>query len=101
MRNSIIFSVLENQPLIKDVRDGVIYGIANNYQGTLKVANPATILKGVPTDDTVGEWAFDTDLIERLKHCATTEIVDVQLASYQNIIKTKKMRNIAEYTDTE
>ena len=77
-------SVLENQPLIKDVRDGVIYGIANNYQGTLKVASPATILKGVPTDDTVGEWAFDDDLIERLKHCATTEIVDVQLASYQN-----------------
>ncbi len=77
-------NVLENQPLIKDVRDGVIYGIANNYQGTLKVANPATVLKGVPTDDTVGTWAFDDDLIERLKHCATTEIVDVQLASYQN-----------------
>ena len=76
--------VLENQPTESDVRDGVIYGIANNYQGTLKVANPATVLKGVPTDDTVGEWAFDDDLIERLKHCATTEIVDVQLASYQN-----------------
>ena len=77
-------TVLENPPVIKDVRDGTIYGIANNYQGTLKVASPATILKGVPTDDTVGEWAFDDDLIERLKHCATTEIVDVQLASYQN-----------------
>lgn len=77
-------NVLENQPTESDVRDGVIYGIANNYQGTLKVANPATVLKGVPTDDTVGEWEFDDDLIERLKHCATTEIVDVQLASYQN-----------------
>lgn len=71
-------------PLSRDVRKDTTFGSNDELVGTLAVAPPETVNLGVPTDDTVGTWAFDDDLIERLKHCATTEIVDVQLASYQN-----------------
>lgn len=70
-------------PLSRDVRKDTTFGSNDELVGTLAVAPPETVNLGVPTDDTVGTWAFDDDLIERLKHCATTEIVDVQLASYQ------------------
>lgn len=76
-------STLENPPATTDVRSGVVYGIGDAYTGTLAVPPAESVVKNVPVDDTVGEWEFDDDLIERLKHCATTEIVDVQLASYQ------------------
>ncbi len=71
-------------PLSRDVRKDTIFGANNELIGTLAVPPSESVVKNVPTDDTVGEWAFDDDLIERLRHCATTEIVDVQLASYQN-----------------
>ena len=77
-------STLENPPATTDVRSGVVYGIGDAYTGTLAVPPVESVVKNVPVDDTVGEWEFDDNLIERLKHCATTEIVDVQLASYQN-----------------
>ena len=70
-------------PLSRDVRKDTTFGSNDELIGTLTVAPPESVVKNVPTDDTVGEWEFDYDLIERLKHCATTEIVDVQLASYQ------------------
>ena len=69
-------------PLSRDVRKDTIFGPNDELTGTLAVSPPKSVVKNVPTDDTVGEWEFDTGLIERLKHCATTEIVDVQLASY-------------------
>jgi hypothetical protein len=71
-------------PLNRDVRKDTIFGSNGELIGTLAVPPPESVVKNVPTDDTVGEWEFDDDLIERLRHCATTEIVDVQLASYQN-----------------
>ena len=71
-------------PLSRDVRKDTIFGSNDELIGTLAVPPSESVVKNVPTDDTVGEWEFDDDLIERLKHCATTEIVDVQLASYQN-----------------
>jgi hypothetical protein len=72
-----------NYPVESDVRDGTVYGIADAYEGSLIVPDPAVVVKGVPTDDTVGTWAFDSDLIERLKVCSTVEITGEQIASYE------------------
>jgi len=76
-------STLENPPATTDVRSGVVYGIGDAYEGTLAVPPPESVVKNVPVDDTVGTWAFDDDLILRLKKCSTTEEVDMEL------IKTK------------
>ena len=75
--------VLENPPAESDVRAGTVYGIGDTYEGSLIVPDPAVVVKGVPTDDTVGTWAFDDDLIERLKVCSTVEITGAQMASYE------------------
>lgn len=74
--------VLENPPATTDVRSGIVYGIANNYTGTLAVPPAESVVKNVPTDDTVGSWAFDATLITRLERCATTGEVDSTVAAY-------------------
>jgi len=76
-------NALENPPAESDVRAGTVYGIGDTYEGSLIVPDPAVVVKGVPTDDTVGTWAFDDDLIERLKVCSTVEITGAQMASYE------------------
>ena len=75
-------STLENPPATTDVRSGVVYGIGDAYTGTLVVPPAESVVKNVPVDDTVGTWAFDDDLISRLKKCATTEEVDSTVAAY-------------------
>ena len=47
-------STLENPPATTDVRSGVVYGIGDAYEGTLAVPPPESVVKNVPTDDTVG-----------------------------------------------
>jgi len=75
-------STLENPPATTDVRSGVVYGIGDAYTGTLVVPPTESVVKNVPVDDTVGTWAFDDDLILRLKKCATTGEVDSTVAAY-------------------
>jgi hypothetical protein len=75
-------STLENPPAETDVRSGIVYGIGDVYEGTLAVPPPATVNLGVPTDDTVGTWAFDDELILRLSHCATVESTGSQVAGF-------------------
>lgn len=72
-------------PAPSNVRQGVLYDPNSGTTGTLIVANPATILKGVPTDNTVGTYEStpadfiaalkSDDLGTRLENCATAEIV--------------------------
>ena len=75
-------NVLENPPAATDVRSGVVYGIGDAYTGTCAVPPHESVVKNVPVDDTVGTWAFDDDLILRLKKCATTGEVDSTVAAY-------------------
>lgn len=65
---------------VTDTRDGVVY--ANGTKtGTLKVPAPSLVVKDVPTDDTVGSWAFDNDLITRLNNVVTEDYLTTQLGS--------------------
>ena len=75
-------STLENPPAITDVRSGVVYGIGDAYEGTCAVPPAESVVQNVPTDNTVGTWAFDTDLILRLSHCATVESTGSQVAGF-------------------
>lgn len=47
-------STLENPPAETDVRSGVVYGPDDEFEGTLAVPPPESVVKNVPTDDTVG-----------------------------------------------
>lgn len=74
-------------PAEEDVREGTIYGPADELEGTLIVADPGNVRKGVPTDDTVGtadltaEDLLNTinssslDVAVRMRNCATPDIV--------------------------
>lgn len=44
----------QGQPAINNVRSGTVYGANSEYTGTLTMAIPANVRKGVPTDATVG-----------------------------------------------
>jgi hypothetical protein len=44
----------QGQPAINNVRSGTVYGANSEYTGTLIMAIPANVRKGVPTDATVG-----------------------------------------------
>lgn len=69
-------------PLPADVRSGVIYDPSSGTTGTCAVPNAADVVRGVPVDNTVGTWAFDTELITRLQNCSTVAITGQQIASY-------------------
>ncbi len=79
-------------PIEADVRKDTIYGPNDEFEGTLIVANPATVLKGIPTDNTVGTYESTPadfiaalkadDLGKRLGKCATTEELDSTVASF-------------------
>lgn len=73
---------LENPPSETDVRSGVVYGIGNNYEGKAYIPPRESVVKNVPVDNTVGTWAFDTELITRLQQCSTVPITGQQIASY-------------------
>lgn len=63
-----------------DTRDGVTY--ANGTRtGTLKVAPPSLVVKDVPTDNTVGSWAFTSDIITRLENIVTENYLNTQLGN--------------------
>lgn len=54
--NALILSnYFPETPAPADVREGVVYGVSDELEGTLIVPNPATVSLGIPTDDTVGE----------------------------------------------
>lgn len=44
----------QGQPAINNVRSGTVYGTNSEYTGTLIMALPANVRKGVPTDATIG-----------------------------------------------
>jgi hypothetical protein len=81
-------------PAEADVRDGTIYGASNELTGTLIMAVPSNVRKGVPTDATIGtadltaqdiftEIANSSDPIAiRLRNTATVQTTGAQLASY-------------------
>lgn len=73
---------LENPPAETDVRSGVVYGIGDAYEGTCAVPAATEVVKGVPIDNTIGTWAFDTELITRLQQCSTVAITGQQIASH-------------------
>jgi len=60
-------------PAPANVRTAITYGPVSEYTGTLAVPPPESVVKNVPVDDTVGTWAFDDDLIERLSKVGTIE----------------------------
>ncbi|GIV51058.1 MAG: hypothetical protein KatS3mg038_1579 [Candidatus Kapaibacterium sp.] len=55
--NKLIFetNINANQANPADVRQGVVYGPAGEYTGTLAVPPPQAVAYGVPVDDTVGQ----------------------------------------------
>jgi hypothetical protein len=87
-------STLENPPAETDVRSGIVYGIGDVYEGILAVPPAESVALNVPVDDTVGELVTATtpadfiaalkadDLGKRMGKCATTEEVDMTVASY-------------------
>ena len=87
-------STLENPPATTDVRSGIVYGIGDAYEGTCAIPPAESVALNVPVDDTVGELITATtpadfiaalkadDLGKRMGKCATTEEVDMTVASY-------------------
>lgn len=72
------------QPDEADVRDGVLYGGSDEFEGTCVVPPAESVVANVPVDDTVGTYALSGDLISRLGKCATTEEVDSTVAAYNS-----------------
>lgn len=85
-----------DQALPSDVRNAVSYNSGASV-GTLIVPDPASVGKGVPTDNTVGTAALTPEAVwnlaissltstgsigERLKNCSTVETTGAQLASF-------------------
>jgi hypothetical protein len=80
-------------PAEDDVRDGVDYGPALEFTGTLAMPTPDNVRKGVPTDNTIGtaELTVDDFLNElgitteplgiRLRNVATVQTTGSQLVS--------------------
>ena len=66
-------TTLENPPAESDVREGVVYGIGDAYEGTLNVgATPAEFVSALEA----------SDLGQRLAKCSTVEITGGQIATY-------------------
>jgi hypothetical protein len=94
--NKFIYSagVALGNPEIEDVRDGTVYGASSELTGSLIMAIPANVRRGVNTDATVGtadltaqdiftEIASSSDPIAvRLRNIATVQTTGAQLASY-------------------
>ena len=94
--NKFIYSagVALGNPVIGDVRNGTVYGASNELTGSLIMAVPSDVRKGVNTDATVGtadltaqdiftEIASSSDPIAvRLRNIATVQTTGAQLASY-------------------
>lgn len=94
--NKFIYSagVALGNPVIANVRNGTVYGASNELTGSLIMAVPANVRKGVNTDATVGtadltaqdiftEIASSSDPIAvRLRNIATVQTTGAQLASY-------------------
>jgi len=86
--------ILLGYPAITNVRNGTTYGASSELTGTLIMAIPANVRRGVNTDATVGtadltaqdifsEIASSSDPIAvRLKNIATVQTTGAQLASY-------------------
>lgn len=93
--------VLENPPAENDVRSGVVYGIGDAYEGTCAVPAATEVVKGVPVDATVGTWAFNPEVIQRLLNCSTVAITGQQIASYNGapaeLVPTYEKRYDAVY----
>jgi hypothetical protein len=67
-------TTLENPPAESDVRDGVVYGIGNAYEGTLSVgATPAEFVAAL----------VESDLGLRMAKCAVTEEVLTMLENLE------------------
>lgn len=69
-------------PIEADVREDVVYGPNDEFEGTLAVPPPSTVNVGVPVDNTVGTYTLSGDLIARLEQCSTVAITGQQIASY-------------------
>jgi len=67
-------------PIEADTRDGVTYANGTKI-GTLKVPAPSLVVKDVPTDDTVGTWAFDSALIDRMSNAVTEQYLTTELGN--------------------
>ena len=94
--NKFIYSagVALGNPVIANVRNGTVYGASNELTGSLIMAVPSDVRKGVNTDATVGtadltaqdiftEIASSSDPIAvRLRNIATVQTTGAQLASY-------------------
>ena len=70
-------------PIEADVRKDTVFGPNDEFTGTAAIPAASEVVKGVPVDDTVGTWAFDATLIERLENCSTVAITGQQIANFQ------------------
>ena len=70
-------------PNSSDVRSSVHFGPNNELTGTLNVPPVNSVVAGVPVDNTVGTFAFTSELITRLQNCATVESVGEQLVALE------------------
>lgn len=89
-----------DQPAEADVREGTSYA-SSTLTGTLAVPDPSNVVAGVPTDDTVGTWVFNPEVIQRLLNCSTVAITGQQIASYNGapaeLVPTYEKRYDAVY----
>jgi hypothetical protein len=80
-----------------NVRSGIVYGSTNELTGTLIVADPSNIRKGVPTDNTTGSadltaadmWNYlasnlttSGSIGQRMRNVATVDTVGSQIAAF-------------------
>jgi len=77
-----MYSQFLGQPSESDVRDGTVYGQSDEFEGTCAIPPAESVVKNVPVDDTVGEWAFTEEVVDRMEKCSTVEITGGQMAGY-------------------
>jgi hypothetical protein len=90
-------NISSGAPGTGNVRSGIVYGSTNELTGTLIVADPSNIRKGVPTDNTTGSadltaadmWNYMASNLttsgsigERMRNVATVDTVGGQIAAF-------------------
>lgn len=93
-QNVTLYSYPAGLPSASDIRSGSRYGGSNEFVGSLIVADPSNVRKGVPTDNTTGSAQLTAadfltalssssdPLAVRLRNVATVDTVGGQIAAF-------------------